>query len=282
MTIVKNISDLSNIIADQYSKSLKIGLVPTMGSLHNGHLSLIKIAKEKCDVVWVSIFINPTQFNNLKDYESYPKQNLNDIKILKSVSSSIYVFFPAVNEIYNKKIVAQKFKFDNINKVLEGKKRPGHFDGVATIIMKLFKIFKPSMAFFGEKDYQQTLIVQYIIDNYFPNIDLIICPTIRNSDGLALSSRNKLISDQSINQSKIIFEILNFVKMNFSKIEYNKLIKIVKKRIEAINKFELEYFEIRENITLNSYDPKNQKNNYRAFICVKIEGVRLIDNLLIN
>ena len=282
MTIVKNISDLSNIIADQYSKSLKIGLVPTMGSLHNGHLSLIKIAKEKCDVVWVSIFINPTQFNNLKDYESYPKQNLNDIKILKSVSSSIYVFFPAVNEIYNKKIVAQKFKFDNINKVLEGKKRPGHFDGVATIIMKLFKIFKPSMAFFGEKDYQQTLIVQYIIDNYFPNIDLIICPTIRNSDGLALSSRNKLISDQSINQSKIIFEILNFVKMNFSKIEYNKLIKIVKKRIEAINKFELEYFEIRENITLNSYDPKNQKNIYRAFICVKIEGVRLIDNLLIN
>ena len=282
MTIVKNISDLSNIIADQYSKSLKIGLVPTMGSLHNGHLSLIKIAKEKCDVVWVSIFINPTQFNNLKDYESYPKQNLNDIKILKSVSSSIYVFFPAVNEIYNKKIVAQKFKFDNINKVLEGKKRPGHFDGVATIIMKLFKIFKPSMAFFGEKDYQQTLIVQYIIDNYFPNIDIIICPTIRNSDGLALSSRNKLISDQSINQSKIIFEILNFVKMNFSKIEYNKLIKIVKKRIEAITKFELEYFEIRENITLNSYDPKNQKNNYRAFICVKIEGVRLIDNLLIN
>ena len=282
MTIVKNISDLSNIIADQYSKSLKIGLVPTMGSLHNGHLSLIKIAKEKCDVVWVSIFINPTQFNNLKDYESYPKQNLNDIKILKSVSSNIYVFFPAVNEIYNKKIVAQKFKFDNINKVLEGKKRSGHFDGVATIIMKLFKIFKPSMAFFGEKDYQQTLIVQYIIDNYFPNIDLIICPTIRNSDGLALSSRNKLISDQSINQSKIIFEILNFVKMNFSKIEYNKLIKIVKKRIEAINKFELEYFEIRENITLNSYDPKNQKNNYRAFICVKIEGVRLIDNLLIN
>ena len=282
MTIVKNISDLSNIIADQYSKSLKIGLVPTMGSLHNGHLSLIKIAKEKCDVVWVSIFINPTQFNNLKDYESYPKQNLNDIKILKSVSSNIYVFFPAVNEIYNKKIVAQKFKFDNINKVLEGKKRSGHFDGVATIIMKLFKIFKPSMAFFGEKDYQQTLIVQYIIDNYFPNIDLIICPTIRNIDGLALSSRNKLISDQSINQSKIIFEILNFVKMNFSKIEYNKLIKIVKKRIEAINKFELEYFEIRENITLNSYDPKNQKNNYRAFICVKIEGVRLIDNLLIN
>ena len=282
MTIVKNISDLSNIIADQYSKSLKIGLVPTMGSLHNGHLSLIKIAKEKCDVVWVSIFINPTQFNNLKDYESYPKQNLNDIKILKSVSSSIYVFFPAVNEIYNKKIVAQKFKFDNINKVLEGKKRPGHFDGVATIIMKLFKIFKPSMAFFGEKDYQQTLIVQYIIDNYFPNIDLIICPTIRNIDGLALSSRNKLISDQSINQSKIIFEILNFVKMNFSKIEYNKLIKIVKKRIEAINKFELEYFEIRENITLNSFDPKNQKNTYRAFICVKIEGVRLIDNLLIN
>ena len=192
------------------------------------------------------------------------------------------MFFPAVNEIYNKKIVAQKFKFDNINKVLEGKKRSGHFDGVATIIMKLFKIFKPSMAFFGEKDYQQTLIVQYIIDNYFPNIDLIICPTIRNSDGLALSSRNKLISDQSINQSKIIFEILNFVKMNFSKIEYNKLIKIVKKRIEAINKFELEYFEIRENITLNSYDPKNQKNNYRAFICVRIEGVRLIDNLLIN
>ena len=282
MIIVKNISDLNNIISDQYSKTSNIGLVPTMGSLHDGHLALIRDANKKCDIVWVSIFINPTQFNNLKDYNSYPNEFENDIKKIKSISSNIYVFYPSVSDIYKNGVKSEKFEFNNIDRVLEGKYRPGHFDGVATIVKKLFKAIKPSKVFFGEKDYQQTIIIKEIINSYFPKITLIICPTVRNNDGLALSSRNKLITKKSTKKSAIIFETLLFVKNNFVKISYKQLIKNVKQKIEDISNFKLEYFEIRESETLNPYNEKNKRKSYRAFICVKVEGIRLIDNVLIN
>ena len=267
MTIVKNISDLSNIIADQYSKSLKIGLVPTMGSLHNGHLSLIKIAKEKCDVVWVSIFINPTQFNNLKDYESYPKQNLNDIKILKSVSSSIYVFFPAVNEIYNKKIVAQKFKFDNINKVLEGKKRSGHFDGVATIIMKLFKIFKPSMAFFGEKDYQQTLVIKRMVSDLLLPVEVLTLPIIREENGLAMSSRNSYLNESEKQLSSEIYKAIEKAA-TMVRTGADSLDDIEKNSAYLLEElgFKVEYFSIRRRQDLKLVNDSIDKTNTFYFM----------------
>ena len=282
MIIVKNISDLNNIISDQSSKTSNIGLVPTMGSLHDGHLALIRDANKKCDIVWVSIFVNPTQFNDLNDYNSYPNELENDIKKIRTISSKIYVFYPSVSEIYNNGVSYEKFNFNNIDKVLEGKHRPGHFNGVGTIVKKLFKAIKPLKVFFGEKDFQQTIIIKEIINSYFPKINLITCPTVRNNDGLALSSRNKLISKKAINKSGIIFETLLFVKNNFVKTSYKQLIKNVKQKIEDISTFKLEYFEIRESETLNPYDEKNKKKSYRAFICVKVEGIRLIDNLLIN
>ena len=282
MIIVKNISDLNNIISDQSSKTSNIGLVPTMGSLHEGHLALIRDANKKCDIVWVSIFVNPTQFNDLNDYNSYPNELENDIKKIRTISSKIYVFCPSVSEIYNNGVSSEKFNFNDIDKVLEGKYRPGHFNGVATIVKKLFKAIKPLKVFFGEKDFQQIIIIKQIINSYFPKITLITCPTVRNNDGLALSSRNKLISKKAINESGIIFETLLFVKNNFVKNSYKQLIKNVKQKIEDISNFKLEYFEIRESETLNPYDEKNKKNSYRAFICVKVEGIRLIDNLLIN
>ena len=282
MIIVKNISDLNNIISDQSSKTSNIGLVPTMGSLHEGHLALIRDANKKCDIVWVSIFVNPTQFNDLNDYNSYPNELENDIKKIRTISSKIYVFYPSVSEIYNNGVSYEKFNFNNIDKVLEGKHRPGHFNGVGTIVKKLFKAIKPLKVFFGEKDFQQTIIIKEIINSYFPKINLITCPTVRNNDGLALSSRNKLISKKAINKSGIIFETLLFVKNNFVKTSYKQLIKNVKQKIEDISTFKLEYFEIRESETLNPYDEKNKKKSYRAFICVKVEGIRLIDNLLIN
>ena len=282
MIIVKNISDLNNIISDQSSKTSNIGLVPTMGSLHDGHLALIRDANKKCDIVWVSIFVNPTQFNDLNDYNSYPNELENDIKKIRTISSKIYVFYPSVSEIYNNGVSYEKFNFNNIDKVLEGKHRPGHFNGVGTIVKKLFKAIKPLKVFFGEKDFQQTIIIKEIINSYFPKINLITCPTVRNNDGLALSSRNKLISKKAINKSGIIFETLLFVKNNFVNNSYKQLIKNVKQKIEDISNFKLEYFEIRESETLNPYDEKNKKKSYRAFICVKVEGIRLIDNLLIN
>lgn len=282
MIVVKNISDLNNIISDQSSKTSNIGLVPTMGSLHEGHLALIRDANKKCDIVWVSIFVNPTQFNDLNDYDSYPNELENDIKKIRTISSKIYVFCPSVSEIYNNGVSSEKFNFNDIDKVLEGKYRPGHFNGVATIVKKLFKAIKPLKVFFGEKDFQQIIIIKQIINSYFPKITLITCPTVRNNDGLALSSRNKLISKKAINKSGIIFETLLFVKNNFVKNSYKQLIKNVKQKIEDISNFKLEYFEIRESETLNPYDEKNKKKSYRAFICVKVEGIRLIDNLLIN
>ena len=278
MIIFKSINKLNK----EVNFKANIGFVPTMGALHKGHISLVKKSLKECKKTIVSIFVNPTQFNDLNDYNSYPNELENDIKKIRTISSKIYVFCPSVSEIYNNGVSSEKFNFNDIDKVLEGKYRPGHFNGVATIVKKLFKAIKPLKVFFGEKDFQQIIIIKQIINSYFPKITLITCPTVRNNDGLALSSRNKLISKKAINKSGIIFETLLFVKNNFVKNSYKQLIKNVKQKIEDISNFKLEYFEIRESETLNPYDEKNKKKSYRAFICVKVEGIRLIDNLLIN
>ena len=281
MQIVKNIIDLKNTLKSSKKEEKKIGLVPTMGSLHEGHLSLIKAAFKSCNEVWVTIFINPTQFNDPKDFESYPKDFENDIKKINSISYNINVFIPeSVNEIYQDNTNIDEFELGFINTVLEGKSRPGHFDGVATIINKLFEIFRPQVVFFGEKDFQQTLVIRTLIDGFFPNIILVVCPTVRNKNGLALSSRNKLLSANSYKQCGIIFDCLLFAKENYLKIDYPDLLRKIKSKIEKTNDFNLEYFEIRDEITLEHFGKSNDKGRFRGFICVKVEGVRLIDNLL--
>ena len=281
MQIVKNIIDLNNTLKSSKKEEKKIGLVPTMGSLHEGHLSLIKAAFKSCNEVWVTIFINPTQFNDPKDFESYPKDFENDIKKINSISCNINVFIPkSVNEIYQDNTNIDEFELGFINTVLEGKSRPGHFDGVATIINKLFEIFRPQVVFFGEKDFQQTLVIRTLIDGFFPNIILVVCPTVRNKNGLALSSRNKLLSANSYKQCGIIFDCLLFAKENYLKIDYPDLLRKIKSKIEKTNDFNLEYFEIRDEITLEHFGKSNDKGRFRGFICVKVEGVRLIDNLL--
>jgi len=281
MQIVKNIIDLKNTLKSSKKEEKKIGLVPTMGSLHEGHLSLIKAAFKSCNEVWVTIFINPTQFNDPKDFESYPKDFENDIKKINSISCNINVFIPkSVNEIYQDNTNIDEFELGFINTVLEGKSRPGHFDGVATIINKLFEIFRPQVVFFGEKDFQQTLVIRTLIDGFFPNIILVVCPTVRNKNGLALSSRNKLLSANSYKQCGIIFDCLLFAKENYLKIDYPDLLRKIKSKIEKTNDFNLEYFEIRDEITLEHFGKSNDKGRFRGFICVKVEGVRLIDNLL--
>ena len=281
MQIVKNIIDLKNTLKSSKKEEKKIGLVPTMGSLHEGHLSLIKAAFKSCNEVWVTIFINPTQFNDPKDFESYPKDFENDIKKINSISCNINVFIPeSVNEIYQDNTNIDEFELGFINTVLEGKSRPGHFDGVATIINKLFEIFRPQVVFFGEKDFQQTLVIRTLIDGFFPNIILVVCPTVRNKNGLALSSRNKLLSANSYKQCGIIFDCLLFAKENYLKIDYPDLLRKIKSKIEKTNDFNLEYFEIRDEITLEHFGKSNDEGRFRGFICVKVEGVRLIDNLL--
>ena len=283
MLIIKSTIDLKNILKAKKKQRKKLGLVPTMGSIHDGHLSLIKKAQENCDEVWVSIFINPTQFNDPKDFESYPKDFKSDINKIQFISKNINLFIPkSVNEIYHNDTSTDKFELGFINKVLEGKCRSGHFEGVATIVNKLFKIFDPNIVFFGEKDFQQTMIIRNLIDNFFPNIHLFICPTLRNKDGLALSSRNNLISQKSYGNCGIIFECLLYARENYLVTKYSDLIKIIKRKIELIDSFDLEYFEIRDEKTLKSFKQYEKGVCYRAFICVKVEGIRLIDNLLLS
>ena len=279
MNIVETKTDLNKLLNEQRSFSNKIGLVPTMGSLHMGHLSLIEVAKRKSDFVWVTIFINPTQFNDLNDFKSYPREIDDDIKKIRSISKEINIFIPSVNEMYPENISLEKFNFGEIDKILEGKFRPGHFNGVATIVKKLFQIFQPYFVFFGEKDFQQTLIIKKIINNFFSDIDIVICPTIRDKNGLALSSRNALISKNSFSKSAIIFETLQLAKANYVKLNFVDLLETIKNKIEKIKNFELEYFEIRDEENLEIYSQNDNKKSYRGFISVKVEGIRLIDNL---
>ena len=282
MKVVKTIREIKKIISEQTKQDLKLGLIPTMGALHKGHLSLIERATKNCDLIWVSIFVNPTQFNDKNDFESYPRDYLGDILKIKAISSDINIFIPRTSMIYNEKVESDKFDFGLLNKVMEGKFRPGHFNGVATIVKKLFKIFNPNFVYFGEKDFQQTTIIKKIIKDYFPKINLIVCPTLRQNNGLALSSRNKLITEKSLKNCGVIFECLIFTKKNYLKISFSDLFEIVKEKIQKFKNFELEYFEIRNEETMKSYEKHTKKSRFRAFICVKVDGIRLIDNLLLN
>ena len=282
MTVIKKLNDLDKKLSKLSRKKI-LSLVPTMGSLHKGHISLIKSALKYSDEVWVSIFVNPTQFNDINDYKKYPVNFKEDINIIKSINQNINIFLPSIDDVYGKKIISDKFNFDGIDKILEGIKRPGHFDGVATIVKKLFEIFNPNFVFFGEKDFQQTMIVQKIIDSYFKNIKMHVCPTIREKNGLALSSRNSLLSKQTKKNISIIYDSLLFAKQNFYKFSQEELKKIIKINIEKNKGFFLEYFELRCSKTLKICNSENKKKSYcRAFICVIADGVRLIDNLLIS
>ena len=253
-----------------------------MGSLHKGHYSLVHKALEVSETVWVSIFVNPTQFNDNNDFINYPKNLNKDIETLLGISKNIKIFAPSAKEIYGKNIESQKFDFGYIGEVMEGKYREDHFNGVATIVTKLLDLFTPDFVFFGEKDFQQILIVQKIIDENFHGTNLVRCETVRNKNGLALSSRNKLLNRKDYNNSNIIHEMLVFSKKNLMKIPYKKIKAHVTSKINKVENFKLEYFEIRDEETLFEIKKNSLNMGLRAFISVKVNSVRLIDNYLLN
>ncbi len=259
-----------------------IGLVPTMGSLHQGHLSLLKKAVQSCEVVWVTIFVNPTQFNSKQDLNNYPKNITKDLEMIYEVSKNINVFNPEISEMYENKLKIENFDFQNLDKELEGKYRNNHFSGVGTIVSKLFNIFKPNKAFFGEKDFQQTRIIDRLIKIKNFQTELIVCPTIREKNGLALSSRNALLSTENKNKAAIIYKTLIYFKENLSKSTFQKIYNDCKKEINSLDDFELEYLEITENETLKKVKKIEANKSFRIFICVLVSGVRLIDNILVK
>lgn len=265
------------------ASKLSIGFVPTMGSLHHGHISLINKAISENNHVIVSLYVNPTQFDNKLDLEKYPRKFEADICFLRSLAcSKLSLFIPSDYEIYGSQINKELFDFSGLDKQMEGKCRPGHFNGVATVVMKLFEYVKPNKAYFGEKDYQQLLIIRRLVDNFKLPIFIIGCPIVRDSNGLALSSRNLRLTKNNRAYASKIYRILNYVKENFETLNFFEIKSWVNNQFEKDSIIDLEYFEISEDLTLKTAQKKVKKIKYRAFIAAKISNVRLIDNIALN
>ncbi|MBL4723812.1 MAG: pantoate--beta-alanine ligase [Lutibacter sp.] len=266
----------------QKIKSLKkgasIGFVPTMGALHKGHLSLIKQAKKENDIVVVSIFVNPTQFNKKEDLVNYPKTIDTDLTLLKTVFCDI-VFTPTAEEIYSNNVESQSFNFDGLEHQMEGKFRDGHFDGVGTIVKRLFEIVTPHKSYFGEKDFQQLQIIRKMTQKHQLPVKVIGCDIYREKDGLAMSSRNARLTKEHRNSAPFIYKTLKQAKIEFGTKSALEVADWVGKEFEKQPLLELEYFEIADEDTLQPIKNKGNKQNQRAFIAVFAHKIRLIDNI---
>tara|TARA_B110000503_G_scaffold15854_2_gene22406 strand:+ start:4197 stop:5033 length:837 start_codon:yes stop_codon:yes gene_type:complete len=278
MKIFHKKSDLIDALSKLRESKSSIGFVPTMGALHSGHLSLIKKSLQNNKTSVVSIFINPTQFNNPADLAAYPKNMNQDCKLLESLSNDIIVFAPEIQEIYKDGMLTNEYDFNGLDKFMEGEFRNNHFQAVATVVELLLDIVEPNSAYFGEKDYQQLKIISCIKTN----VNIIGCATLRDKNGLALSSRNNRISLSSIEIASNIFKNLNFVKSNFNKLSIGNLTEKVTLNINLFDQMKLEYFVIADEDKLVPTTVVNVQKKYRAFIAVFVDGIRLIDNIALN
>ena len=279
MKIFNSRQAVHNYLNELRASGKSIGFVPTMGALHDGHLSMIKLAKQKADVIVCSIFVNPTQFNDKKDLENYPRPVEDDIRKLEKVNCHV-LFIPGVNEMYNS---AEKWTIElgNLDKILEGKIRPGHYQGVTQIVKKLFDTINPQYAFFGQKDYQQFMVISYMIKKLFLKIKLVLCPIIRENDGLAMSSRNIYLSPDDRKHALALSKVLTKVKEHFK----TKAIPQIKKEAESFLKsapgIEVEYFEI---FNANSFEATSSKRptSLIALVAAKVGSIRIIDNMILK
>jgi len=262
-------------------KNKSIGFVPTMGALHEGHLSLIKEAQENNDIVVVSIFVNPTQFDNKEDLKNYPRTLEQDSKLLETINCDI-VFAPSADDIYQKNIISKKYSFDGLEYAMEGKFRQGHFDGVGTIVKRFFDIVEPTRAYFGEKDFQQLQIIKKLVSKYQIPVKIIGCKIHREDDGLAMSSRNTRLSKIHREAAPFIYKTLKMAKLKFKTESATKVDGWVQKEFRKNNSLKLEYFEIANINTLKTISRKRKGNNYRGFIAVFAGKIRLIDNIPLN
>lgn len=279
MKIFNKKLDLQQFLTPFYLEKKAVGLVPTMGALHEGHLSLIQKALSENDIVVVSIFVNPTQFNNAEDLEKYPRNLSGDIKTIERLSQEVVIFAPEISEMYESTPKAISFDFGGLDKVMEGKFREGHFQGVATIVEKLFELVKPTRAYFGEKDYQQILIIKSMLEQRKLPVTLVPCPIIREESGLAMSSRNERLSPEGRKQAAFIYSVLQEAQKLFTTASVAEVEAFVKEQFSQKKGFDLEYFTITKADTLEEITEKDPSESYRAFITVYVEGVRLIDNI---
>jgi pantoate--beta-alanine ligase len=263
-------------------KDATLGLVPTMGALHQGHASLLQKAVSENGHVVVSIFVNPTQFNNKEDLEKYPKTLEEDLALIGHISPDIMVFAPSITDIYAQNVVHKTYDFNGLDKVMEGAFREDHFNGVGTIVETLLALVAPDRAYFGEKDFQQLRIIQKLVENQDIPVEIIGCPIVREPNGLAMSSRNERLSPQLRQKAGFIYDTLQTAKTIFGTKNAKETKDWIKAAFQHQNDFELEYVEIADEETLTPAQRKIKDSKYRAFIAVYAGGVRLIDNLALN
>lgn len=274
--------EINRIIETLKSQNKQIGFVPTMGALHQGHLSLTKKAMEDNDAVIVSIFVNPTQFNNPDDLKKYPRTLERDVKLLTSLSDTIIVYAPTVDDIYGNTIISQHFDYDGLEHEMEGKFRKGHFDGVGTIVKRFFEIIRPDNAYFGKKDFQQLRIIEKMVVKNNLSVNIVGCDIYREKDGLAMSSRNERLNTEQRQAAPFIYNILKNAKKQFGTKSANEVTEWVNNQFKNHELLELEYFIIADEETLKTIVRKSSNNAYRAFIAVYASDIRLIDNIALN
>lgn len=279
MEVIKNKKTLQDFIERQKEMGKKIGFAPTMGALHKGHLSLYEEARKDNDLVISSIFVNPTQFNNPEDLEKYPRDINRDILILKNSGLVDAVYIPEVADIYPEKTESQHYDFDGLENEMEGKSRPGHFDGVGTVVEELFRQIQPDNAYFGEKDFQQLAIIKKMVEKKHLPVKITGVSIYRADNGLALSSRNQRLHEDRKEASKVIYHTLNKVNDWFRIITIPEIKERVTDIFDHEQGMKLEYFLIADEETLKETDFFYKDRNYRAFIVVVVDGVRLIDNM---
>jgi pantoate--beta-alanine ligase len=262
-----------------------VGFVPTMGALHEGHASLVENAVIQCPVVVVSIFVNPTQFNDKNDLKNYPRTLDSDLELLaKVLRETDLVFTPGVKEIYPAED-KREFHFGNLDNVMEALHRPGHFNGVAQVVSRLFEIVKPDMAFFGLKDFQQLAVIKELVRQTGSKVKIIGIPIIREDDGLAMSSRNRLLDRAVRDNAPVIFKTISSASQMISNYDIPEIKSFVEKSINSMNGFEIEYFEIVDDIELIPVKSKaemKQGKQYFGCIALRAGKIRLIDNIKIG
>ena len=282
MQLFSTITQTKTYLQKLKNEGKTIGFVPTMGALHNGHLELLKKAKKENNIAVSSIFVNPLQFNDKKDLEKYPRTLEKDAELLKREGCDI-VFAPNAEEMYGKQPETAKnhliYDLGTLDKVMEGAHRPGHFQGVCVVVHKLFEIVQPTKAYFGEKDFQQLAIIRHMVKQQNIPVEVIPCPTVRESDGLAMSSRNMLLSSEERKNAPLIYKTLSEAKAKKDKLSVPEVIHWVTSTINSNPHLSLEYYEIVNAETLQPVTDWTSTKNLRACIAVKAGSVRLIDNI---
>ena len=261
-----------------WAESVRIGFLPTMGALHEGHISLLRKAQEQCQKVIVSIFVNPTQFNDAKDLSNYPRTLERDSRLLEANGLDL-LFVPSAKEMYPNGLQKETYEFGSLTVGMEAANRPGHFDGVATVVSHLFDACSPDVAFFGEKDFQQLQIIRALVSLQNRPIEIVGCPIMREESGLAMSSRNQLLSPEARQNAAVIYKSLKELREQAHKVEPKKLKEDFKEKLKGIPNAELEYIKICDERGLLEVNELNSNEQLRAFAVVRFEGVRLLDNL---